>query len=90
MFGAYFPAWRLVVAVGIFAAVVAHITTVATGPVERFRYRLLNCTPLGVTTAVVWWLMWFAIGCAPQWLNDRATVPALPAESMALAGFKIG
>ena len=61
VFGAYFPAWMLVAAIGIFTAVAAHIATVAIGLAETIRFQLLNCTAIGVTTAVVWWLMWFAI-----------------------------
>jgi len=61
LFGAYFPAWMLVSALGIFAAVATHIATVATGLAETMRFQLLNCTAIGVTIAVVWWLMWFAI-----------------------------
>jgi hypothetical protein len=61
LFGAYLPAWMLVAAIGVCAAVATHVATVATGLGETIRLQLLHCTAIGVTTAVVWWLMWFAI-----------------------------
>jgi hypothetical protein len=61
LFGAYFPAWMLVAAIGILAAVAAHIAMVTTGLGESIRFQLLNCTAIGATTAVVCWLTWFAI-----------------------------
>jgi hypothetical protein len=54
LFGAYFPAWMLVGGIGIFTAVAAHVATVATGLAEAIHFQLLNCTAIGVTTAVVW------------------------------------
>jgi hypothetical protein len=60
LFGAYFPAWMLVAAIGIFAAAAAHIAAVATGLAEIVRFQLLTCTAIGLTAAVVCWLTWFA------------------------------
>jgi len=60
LFGAYFPAWMLVAAIGILAAVAARIVAVATGLAETVPFQLLSCTAIGVTAAVVCWLMWFA------------------------------
>ena len=60
-FGAHFPAWMLAAALGILTAVAVHIATAATGLAEPRRRQLLSCTASGATTAVVWWLMWFAI-----------------------------
>jgi hypothetical protein len=59
-FGAYFPAWLLLGAFGIFAAVAARIAMVATGLAEVIPFQLLSCTAIGLTTAIVAWLIWFA------------------------------
>jgi hypothetical protein len=60
LFGAYFPAWMLVAAIGIFTAAFAHTAAVVTGLAGTIRFRLLTCTAIGVTSAVVCWLVWFA------------------------------
>ena len=59
-FGAYFPAWLLLGAIGIFAAVAARIAMIATGLAEVIPFQLLSCTAIGLTTAIVAWLIWFA------------------------------
>lgn len=61
LFGAHFPAWMLAAALGLVTALAVHIATVATGLANPKRLQLLSCTGYGATTAVVWWLMWFAI-----------------------------
>jgi hypothetical protein len=61
LFGAYSPAWILIAAIGILAAVAAHIVMVTTGLRASTSFQLLSCTAIGVTTAVVGWLTWFAI-----------------------------
>ena len=60
-FGTHFPVWMLVAVVGIATAIAIHVATVATGLAATMRQQLLSCTGYGATTAVVWWLMWFAI-----------------------------
>ena len=59
-FGAYFPAWILLGAIGIFAAAAARIAIVAAGLAEVIPFQLLSCTAIGLTTAIVAWLTWFA------------------------------
>ena len=49
LFGAYFPAWMLVGAIGIFAAAAARGAMVATGLAEAIPFQLLTCTAIGVT-----------------------------------------
>ena len=60
-FGTDLPAWILAAALGIATAIAVHLATVATGLREVMRQQVLSCTAVGATTAVVWWLMWFAI-----------------------------
>jgi hypothetical protein len=60
LFGAYFPAWMLVALAGIVAGAAARAVMVATGLAELVAYPLLTCTSIGVTVAVVVWLIWFA------------------------------
>ena len=60
LFGAYFPAWMLVATIGIFAAAAARIAMVATGLAAAIPFQLLICTAIGITTAIVLWLIWFA------------------------------
>jgi len=60
LFGAYFPAWMLVAGIGILAAAAARVVMVATGLAETVPFQLLSCTAIGVTTAIVFWLLWFA------------------------------
>ena len=59
-FGAYFPAWLLVAVIGIFTAAAARVAMVATGLARTVPYQLMSCTSIGVTTAIVCWLIWFA------------------------------
>ena len=60
LFGAYFPEWMLVAAIGIFAAALARVAMVATGLAEAVPFQLLSCTAIGVIIAIVSWLIWFA------------------------------
>lgn len=60
LFGAYFPAWMLVAAIGILAAAIARGAMVATGLAETIPFQLLSCTAIGLTAAAVFWLVWFA------------------------------
>ena len=59
-FGAYFPAWMLLGAIGICAAVAARVAMLTTGLAEVIPFQLLSCTAIGLTTAIVAWLVWFA------------------------------
>jgi YtcA family len=61
LFGAYFPAWMLVAGIGILVAVAARMLSLATGIAEALPFPLALCTSLGVITAVLMWLMWFAL-----------------------------
>jgi hypothetical protein len=57
----YFPAWMLAAVLGIATAIVVHVATAITGLAETMHQQLVYCTAFGGTTAVVWWLMWFAL-----------------------------
>jgi len=57
----YFSAWMLAAVLGIATAVAVHIATAITGLAEAMRQQLVYCTAFGGTTAVVWWLMCFAL-----------------------------
>jgi hypothetical protein len=60
LFGAYFPEWMLLAAIGLVAGVVARVAMVGSGMAAQIPLQLLSCTAIGVTTAIVVWLVWFA------------------------------
>lgn len=60
LFGAYFPAWMLIAIVGIIAAAAARAFMVAKGLSALVAFQLLSCTSIGVTIAVLVWVIWFA------------------------------
>ncbi|WP_206606697.1 YtcA family lipoprotein [Steroidobacter cummioxidans] len=60
LFGAYFPDWMLVAALGILAAGAARVVMVATGLAEVIPFQLLTCVSVGVTISILVWLIWFA------------------------------
>ena len=60
LFGAYFPDWILVALIGIFVAAATRSVMVATGLDEILPFQLLTCTSIGVTSAILAWLIWFA------------------------------
>jgi hypothetical protein len=60
LFGAYFPAWLLLGLIAILVAVVARAAFVATGLGNVVPFQLLVCVSVGVTAAVLAWLIWFA------------------------------
>jgi hypothetical protein len=60
LFGAYFPAWLLLALIGIVAGTLARVLAVKTGVAAALPFQLALCTSVGVTAAVVTWLLWFA------------------------------
>lgn len=60
LFGAYFPDWLLIAAIGILVAAVARAVMVSTGLAALLPLQLLTCTSIGVTVSVLTWLIWFA------------------------------
>jgi hypothetical protein len=61
LFGAYFPAWMLVAAIGILVAVATRVLSLATGIADALPFPLALCTSVGVIAAVLVWLAWFAL-----------------------------
>jgi hypothetical protein len=57
-FGAFFPAWMMCGAVGILGAIVTRVVLVST-PLAVLPYRLLVCTAVGVSAAILFWLPLF-------------------------------
>lgn len=60
LFGAYFPAWMLLSALGIFVAIGARALLIATGLAEALPLQLGVCTAVGIIGALCAWLVWFA------------------------------
>jgi hypothetical protein len=60
LFGAYFPEWMLVAAIGILFAAAARLGMVATGLAAVIPFQLFSCTAIGLIAAIVSWLIWFA------------------------------
>ena len=61
LFGAFFPAWMLVSAIGILAAIGARVALLATGAAEILPLQLFVCVSAGLTVATLTWLLWFAL-----------------------------
>jgi hypothetical protein len=61
IFGAYFPAWMLIACIGIVAAVIARVASVATGVADDLPFPLAVCTSVGLVVAVIVWFVWFAL-----------------------------
>ncbi len=61
LFGAFFPSWMLLAGVGILAAIGARIAMVATGLAEAVPLQLLVCVSVGLTIAIITWLLWFEV-----------------------------
>ena len=59
LFGAFFPAWLLCGVVGIAGAGIARVAFVSSGLANVLPYQLAVCTAIGVTTAVLVWLVGF-------------------------------
>jgi len=60
LFGAYFPAWLLIAVIGILTAAAARAALLASGVAQTVAFPLLTCTAIGLTTAMLVWLIWFA------------------------------
>ena len=60
LFGAFFPAWMLVAAVGILSAIGMRVALLATGLAEVLPLQLFVCVSAGLTVATLTWLLWFA------------------------------
>jgi hypothetical protein len=60
LFGAYFPAWMLVAGIGILAAIGTRVVLVATGLAQVLPMQLFVCVAVGLTVAILTWLVWFA------------------------------
>jgi hypothetical protein len=59
LFGAFFPAWLLCGVIGIAAAGLARVAFVGSGLANALPYQLAVCTAIGVSTAVMVWLVGF-------------------------------
>lgn len=59
LFGAFFPDWMLCAVLSIVVAIVARIAFVATGLASVLPYQLLVCTSIGLSFALLAWLIWF-------------------------------
>ena len=59
LFGAFFPAWMLVAAIGILAAIATRIAMVASGLGEVVPLQLLVAVSAGLTVAILVWAIWF-------------------------------
>ena len=59
LFGAFFPAWMLVAAIGILAAIATRGAMVATGLAEVVPMQLLVSVSSGLTVAILVWVVWF-------------------------------
>jgi YtcA family len=60
LFGAFFPAWLLIGAIGILVALATRAAMVETRLSEQLQPQLLVCVSVGVAVAVLLWLLWFA------------------------------
>ncbi|MDR3437335.1 hypothetical protein [Telmatospirillum sp.] len=58
-FGAYFPAWLILVAFAICAAIIFRAVFVATRLSAVLPFQLFVCSALGATCALVAWSAWF-------------------------------
>ena len=59
LFGSYFPAWMLCVAVGIFASVIIWRILAMAGIHEYVIVPLLTYTGLALSATLLSWLLWF-------------------------------
>lgn len=59
LFGAYFPAWMLCAVIGIIGAIGARIALVTTGLANILPFQLFVCASLGLSLALLVWLIWF-------------------------------
>jgi hypothetical protein len=59
LFGAFFPAWMFCGLVGIFAAIGARGTFVATGLSDILPFQLFVCASIGVCLALIAWSLGF-------------------------------
>jgi hypothetical protein len=59
MFGSYFPAWMLCGALGVAASLTARAAFIATGFAEGVPHQLLVCSAIGLSFALVVWLVFY-------------------------------
>jgi hypothetical protein len=59
LFGAFFPAWLFCAVFGVLAGVGARVAFLALGKADVLPYPLFVCTSIGVTCALLIWLVWF-------------------------------
>jgi len=57
--GSYFPAWMFCAVIGIFVAIGARAAFVSLGLATVLPYQLFVCTAIGLTAAMLVWLLWF-------------------------------
>jgi flagellar motor component MotA len=57
--GAYFPAWMVCALIGIVATIGARVGFVISGLATVLPYQLFVCTSIGVSVALLAWLLWF-------------------------------
>lgn len=58
-FGAFFPDWILLAGIGILAAIGTRVALVAAGLAEVVPLQLFVCVSIGLTIAILTWLLWF-------------------------------
>lgn len=57
--GSYFPAWMFCALLGIFIAMGARAAFIALGLATILPFQLLVCVSIGLTGAILSWLLWF-------------------------------
>ncbi len=57
--GSFFPAWMFCGVFGIFVAIGARAAFVSLGLANVLPYQLFFCTAIGLTAAMLVWLLWF-------------------------------
>jgi YtcA family len=61
LFGAYFPAWMMLAAIGIAVAAATRVAILAFGLADKLPYPLFVCGSVGVTVAILLWLIGYAL-----------------------------
>ncbi|WP_345817419.1 YtcA family lipoprotein (plasmid) [Paraburkholderia sp. PREW-6R] len=62
LFGAFFPAWMVCAALGVFAAIAARAIFIFCGSANVLPFPLFVCTAIGVCLALLVWVLWFGHG----------------------------
>jgi hypothetical protein len=59
LFGSFFPAWMFCAIFGVLAAIGARAAFVAFRKADVLPSQLFVCTGIGITFALLGWLLWF-------------------------------